>query len=150
MTAKDPFDPIFDEISSLIELARQKSHGEFSDELLSPEVAKRLDFLEDAIARMNEITDDQVKSQGLTNDELVNRTFDDRNLLPKFAKRAVEKSLNLSQDAFSLKFALQMAELQVKGQKSKQFESKKVEKAQADKRKAKFKKTQGNQSWKKI
>jgi hypothetical protein len=150
MANNDPFNLILNQIADIIQLAREKSKETFSDNKLPADLEKRLDFLEDYVQKMNETANEELEKKNISNRDLARKIIKERSVLPKSDKQIVEKTLSLNQDALGLKLALNLAKLKVTQPENKQFDAKKASPDKSKKRKAKFKKAQGDSRWKKI
>ncbi|MCB1114088.1 MAG: hypothetical protein KDK62_04965 [Chlamydiia bacterium] len=150
MATPDPFDIILKQIATLVDVARKKSAEPFNDDPVAPGIEKQLDFLEDFIQKMGEIADQELEKKQITYKDLARLVISERDTLSKDNKKMVERTLSLGHNAFGLKYALTMAQLQLQDPKDKKLDTKKTDKAKVKKRKAKFKKAQGNKTWKKV
>jgi hypothetical protein len=150
MANNDPFNLILSQIADIIQLAREKSGETFNEGDLPADLGKRLDFLEDFVQKMNEAANEELEKKNISNRDLARKIIKERALLPKSDKQIVEKTLSLNQDALGLKLALNLAKLKLTAPNNKQFDAKKEAPDKSKKRKAKFKKAQGDSRWKKI
>lgn len=150
MATPDPYEIILRQIQSLVELARDKAGNPFSDEEMPEDIEQRLNFLEDYVKKMGEISEQELRDKNISHEELAKILFHDKGRFSRQDKRIIENSLNLNRDLFQMKFALTLANLQANNPEGKHFDKKKTSKTDVNKRKQKFKKAQGNKTWKKL
>lgn len=150
MKEKDPIDPILDELSKLLDFAESKAGTPLSNEPLPADFNLRIAALQEMVKKFAEMADEEVRTQGLSTDKLVDRVLGKDEELPKEDQRVLEKALRVGQHAMGLKYALEMARDRLKNHKSKNFDASKASDKEAKKRKSKFKKIRGDQTWKKL
>jgi hypothetical protein len=147
MAKKDPFDPLYEDMRTILSTLYENA-GRPVEETLSPEMELRLSLLESTVAKLKRDSEEELKRAGIKEPlpmpEIVRRLPQ----MPVTDRKAIETTLALGREIGSLYLGFLIARKEV--EESKKKKGTLPNKKESVKRKAKFKKTTGDQKWKKI
>lgn len=143
MQPQNPIENLLDQIAELLKFA-EKNAGKPLNRKNTPEIEQQLHQLEDLVAQFDQLTQEQIKLSGIT-DEEIKKTFSDPTTVSQQNKQIMNRSLDLARDATFLKIALKSAIDQIK--KGLATPDKETKKKDVRKRQKKFKQMGGDSKW---
>lgn len=147
----DPVPPLLEQISFLLKFV-QNSAKKSLDSPLDPRIKERLEYVEDLVNQLNEVTLETLEREGINLKDAVARLTDRPEQLKLEDKNLLRRSTQLGLDALLLRKALLSAKtIGIRSQDfSKELSEKKVSKKTVKERQKKFKKMGGDSTWMKL